>query len=155
MKFNILIASVLLVMSSCSKSDDDKDMTKPIIVTEGYEAEPSDCQIFRRGEKISFHYVFSDNVELGAYNIEIHNNFDHHTHSTSNVECELSENKTPVSPWIYNKDFEIPQGKTDYDASFDIEVPDNIDEGDYHFMIRLTDKEGWQEIKSVAIKVIE
>ena len=44
-------------------------------------------------------------------------------------------------------------GQTLYKATIDIPIPEDIDEGDYHFMIRLTDRAGWQQLKSVSIKV--
>ena len=42
-----------------------------------------------------------------------------------------------------------------YKASVDIPIPEDAAHGDYHFMIRLTDKAGWQQIKSVAIIIEE
>ena len=35
----------------------------------------------------------------------------------------------------------------------EIKVPENVDSGDYHFMILLTDEEGWQTIKGLSIKI--
>jgi hypothetical protein len=144
-----------LGFSSCSSSDDDapKDMTQPVITEQGITANPIDCQVYQRGETIPFHYVFTDDTELGNFNIEIHNNFDHHTHSTSSTECALADKKAPVNPWVYNKDFTIPAAQRSYDARIDIEIPADIDPGDYHFMVRLTDKAGWQQLKAVAIKI--
>ena len=85
-----------------------------------------------------FKAAFSDNRELGNFNIEIHNNFDHHSHSTDNIECELGKKKAPVKPFIYNKDFSIPEGKIFYESEVTIHVPEDVDTGDYHFMVRLT-----------------
>jgi len=156
MKTNILTLTLLCALCACSSSDDadtHKDMTPPIISQEGITANPIDCQIYQRGSVIAFNYVFTDDTELGNYNIEIHNNFDHHTHSTSSVECSMDEKKDPVNPWIYNKDFTIPDGQKKYTSRFDISIPADIDPGDYHFMIRLTDKAGWQQLHAVAIKV--
>ena len=130
-------------------------MTKPVITDTGITANPIDCQTYRRGETVAVHYVFTDNVELGNYNIEIHHNFDHHTHSTSAVECEQAATKSPVKPWVYNQDYSIPSGQRSYTSRVDIPIPADIDPGDYHFMIRLTDKAGWQELKAVAIKIKE
>ena len=62
---------------------------------------------------------------------------------------------TPKNPWIYNQSFSIPAGSQTYSASVDIAIPQDIDPGDYHFMIRVTDCAGWQEIKSVAIEIEE
>ncbi len=151
----MLILTLLCALCACGSSDDNdtKDMTYPEIIQEGIVAVPTDCQVFKRGEVIPLNYVFKDDTELGAYNIEIHNNFDHHTHSTSSIECEMDEKKTPQSAWVYNQDFSIPAGSRSYTARIDIPIPENIDAGDYHFMIRLTDKAGWQQLHAVAIKI--
>jgi hypothetical protein len=36
-----------------------------------------------------------------------------------------------------------------------IDIPEGVDSGDYHLMVRLTDRTGWQAIRGVSIKVIE
>ena len=109
-------------------------MTYPEISEQGITANPIDCQVYHRGETIPFCYVFTDNDELGKYNIEV---------------------KEAQNPWVFNQDFNIPDGQKSFSAREDIKIPTNIDTGDYHFMIRLTDKAGWQQIKSVAIKIVE
>ena len=153
---------------ACSNDNDDKDMTPPIISAEGITANPVNCQVYHPGDVIPFHYILSDNEELGAYNIEIHNNFDHHSHSTEaddhdhdhemgecddndEHEHEHSEGKA----WVYNQDFTIPSGLRQYDARVDIQIPADIAPGDYHFMVRLTDRAGWQQIHAVAVKISE
>ncbi len=155
MKKAIFTLSLLCALCACSSSSDDdkRDQTPPVISGNGIVAVPIDCQVFNRGEVIPFNYIFTDDTELGSYNIEVHNNFDHHTHSTSSIECEMDAKKTPVNPWVYNKDFTIPAGQTKYISSFEIPIPEDIDAGDYHFMIRLTDKAGWQQLHAVAIKI--
>lgn len=101
----------------------------------------------------SFPVYFTDNDALGSYNIEIHNNFDHHSHSTEAGDCPLDEKKLPVHPWVYNQDFPIPGNSPLYDAHVNIPIPADIDPGDYHFMIRVTDRSGWQQLKAVNIKI--
>ena len=130
-------------------------MTYPEISEQGITANPIDCQVYHRGETIPFSYVFTDNDELGKYNIEVHHNFDHHPHSTSATTCSMDAIKEAQNPWVFNQDFNIPDGQKSFSAREDIKIPTNIDTGDYHFMIRLTDKAGWQQIKSVAIKIVE
>lgn len=145
---------LLCALSGCGDSDDEKkDMEKPVITDLGVEACPQDCQSFKRGEEMQFCYLFTDDVELGSYNIEVHNNFDHHTHSTSAVECPMEDKKSPVNPWIYNEDYAIPAGSTHYEAHQFITVPEDVDCGTYHFVIRVTDQAGWQQIRSVSIRI--
>ena len=113
-----------------------------------------------------------DNQELGNFNIEIHNNFDHHTHSTEADdhdhdhemgECDDDEEHehehehehSEGNAWVYNRDFTIPAGQRQYDARVDIPIPADAALGDYHFMIRLTDRAGWQQLHAVAIKITE
>ena len=161
MKTNIIIrflAIVSLAVAFVACKSTDKDIAMPEILPVGEATAPLNCQQYPRGGAIFFDYLFTDDKELGAYNIEIHNDFDHHTHSTEEGECEHEhEHETetePVNPWILNKDYPIPAGSTSYEAKLTIPVPTDVDPGEYHFMIRLTDRSGWQQIKSVSIIVI-
>ncbi|MBE6340692.1 MAG: DUF4625 domain-containing protein [Bacteroidales bacterium] len=153
-KIAILPLSLIIFGTACSSDNDNVDSTLPTICEAGEQTCPTDCYECLRGESIDFCYTFTDDIELGNFNIEIHNNFDHHTHSTSSVECELNEKKSAVNAWVYNQDYSIPDGLTTYTPNISIVIPTNIDTGDYHFMIRLTDKAGWQQLRSVAIKVV-
>lgn len=153
-KIAILPLSLIIFGTACSSDNDNVDSTLPTICEAGEQTCPTDCYECLRGESIDFCYTFTDDIELGNFNIEIHNNFDHHTHSTSSVECELDEKKSAVNAWVYNQDYSIPDGLTTYTPNISIVIPTNIDTGDYHFMIRLTDKAGWQQLRSVAIKVV-
>ena len=158
MKSKSIYSIVLMcALSACSSDDDDatKDMQQPVISEQGIVADPIDCQQYRRGDVIPFHYVMTDDVELGAYNIEVHNNFDHHTHSTTATDCAMEAEKDPKNPWVYNRDYTIPAGQRTYDARHDIQIPADVDTGDYHFMVRLTDRAGWQQLHAVAIKIVE
>lgn len=57
--------------------------------------------------------------------------------------------------WVFNKDYAIPAGSVQYIGDIDIEIPAEAAEGDYHFMLRLTDHAGWQTIKAVPIRIEE
>ena len=170
-KYTVLALIVMIVatVTACSSDDDDKDMTPPTISSQGITANPINCQQYQRGDVIPFHYVMNDNQELGAYNIEIHSNFDHHSHSTEadhnhgETECDDDEHESEhehegeheQTAWVYNQDFTIPAGLHTFDARQDIKIPDDIATGDYHFMVRLTDRAGWQQLHAVAIKIVE
>jgi hypothetical protein len=163
-----LISIITISIAACGDDDDTKDMTPPTISAEGITANPINCQEYHPGDVIPFHYVMTDNQELGAYNIEIHNNFDHHSHSTEaddhdhdhgTGECEEDHDHEHEhhegKAWVYNQDFTIPAGLRSYDARQDIQIPADAAPGDYHFMVRLTDRAGWQQLHAVAIKIVE
>lgn len=145
---------LVLVLSNCSKNTAEPiDTIYPEINTSTNDAFPKQCSVIKRGEKFVFRALLSDNAELGSLNLDIHHNFDHHTHSTELEECNLAPIKQPVKPFLLIKNIAIPSGLKSYQASAEIQVPLDVDPGDYHFMIRLTDKEGWQTIKGLSIRI--
>jgi len=142
-----------LLISSCKKETEEIDTTYPVIDVNAATAFPKQCSVIKRGEKFVFRAAFSDNVELGSSSIDIHHNFDHHSHSTEVNECNMEPVKSPVKPFLLIKTFNIPSGQKSYNINEEIIVPADIDPGDYHFLIRLTDKAGWQSIKGISIKI--
>lgn len=47
----------------------------------------------------------------------------------------------------------VPRGSKAYDASQEIQIPATVEPGDYHFVIRLTDQAGHQQIRAMTIKI--
>lgn len=127
-----------LLFASCSEDDDS------VIDTEAPEvmiSEPVDEEEIAPGGEIHFDALFTDNVELASYKVEIHNAFDGHTHAKAKQE----EDKD--NPWSYNEVFEIEPGKTSFEAHHHIAVPaeingEHISEGHYHFGVFVTDAAG-------------
>lgn len=154
LKLFIILLSLPAIFMNCS-SDDDKDTTKPEIDLSIPEAFPISCSTVTRGTTIPFRALFRDNQELGAYSINIHHNFDHHNHDTEVDNCNLDAIKTPVNPWAVTLTFTIPSNTKEYIAEQLINVPSNIDTGDYHFMIQLTDAQGWATMRGISIKIID
>jgi hypothetical protein len=119
------------------------------------------CDTLYFGESFDFKVLFSDNSELGstgAFSIDIHNNFDHHSHSTEVTECNLDPIKEPVNPYLFIEDYDIPAGLSEYEVNLSIALPNgdtggDFDDGDYHFFISLNDKEGWSTQKGLSIKI--
>ncbi|MDR1780192.1 MAG: DUF4625 domain-containing protein [Tannerella sp.] len=85
MKIELLLTALILALFSCGGSE-DKDLQKPEIQI----VQPQNCTELRRGESFTFTAHFADNAELGSYNLEIHHNFDHHSHSTDSEDCTPS-----------------------------------------------------------------
>lgn len=144
----------LLALASCSSDNNEIDTEYPVIDISASNAFPIQCSEITRGEKITFRAKFTDNAALGSYSLDIHHNFDHHTHSTEVNNCIADPVKKPVNPMLYINSVTIPNGQKSYEAVQEITIPTEIDPGDYHFMIRLTDKEGWQTIKGLSIKIL-
>ena len=155
-----LLFVVMTAISSCS--NDDIDDTKPVIDMTLETTFPQNCDTLYFGESFIFNAAFSDNNELGttnAFSIDIHNNFNHHAHSTEVTECELDPVKDPENPFTFIAEYDIPEGKNYYEPMEQITIPDGdenglYDEGDYHFFISLADKNGWTVQKGLSIKIL-
>ena len=63
--------------------------------------------------------------------------------------------KDAVNPWILTLTYSIPENTKEFISEQQILVPTDIDTGDYHFMIQLTDAEGWATMKGINIKITE
>lgn len=150
-KYILIIFVILTGLLSCENNVDD---IYPEIDLSASNAFPQNCDTIFRGESFHFIAAFSDNVELGSYSLEVHNNFDHHTHSTEEKACDFHEDKEAINAWFYLEQYSIPAASQAFDADVEITVPDDIDPGDYHFQIRLTDHEGWQALTGLSIKIL-
>jgi hypothetical protein len=149
---------LLLFISSCELGE-NIDKEKPIIDLTIQDAFPVNCDTLYFGESFELKVRFSDNAGLGSYSIGIHNNFDHHSHTTEVIECELGPKKDPVNPITFIEDYEIPKGVKEYETNVSIPLASGdgsglYDEGDYHFFISLVDREGWSAQKGLSIKML-
>lgn len=146
--------ALIAVTSGCSKKDDVQvDKEYPVINVTAADAFPKQCSVIQRGETFTFRALLTDNAQLGSVSVDIHHNFDQHSHSTEVTQCEAEAVKAPVKPFLLIKSYPITAGLKTYEVVQQIDVPADIDPGDYHFLIRLTDKEGWQTIKGLSIKI--
>ncbi len=156
---NYVFLILLIILFNACEKDEDIDTEKPEIDLSLADAFPVQCDTIYFGETFEFKALFSDNVELGSFSIDIHNNFDHHSHSTEVSECEPEPDKDPVNPYLFINDYDIPVSLNEYETAVFITVPSGdgtslYDEGDYHFYISLTDKEGWSTQKGLSIKML-
>lgn len=146
--------AIVLLAGGCSKNEDQATDTEyPVIDLSASDSSPKQCGTVKRGESFTFRAKLTDNVQLGSVSIDVHNNFDHHSHSTEVQACQMGAVKTPVKPFLLIRSYPIEVGLKTYDIAQSIAIPADVDAGDYHFLIRLTDKEGWQTIKGLSIKI--
>lgn len=155
LKLVVSLIGLAAVLLSCSKEERDDELPEIIMSEAGHF--PQNCDTLYCGESFTFRARFTDNVELGSYSIDIHHNFDHHAHSTEMADCPMDPEdpeKTRVNPFLFIEQFDIPEGKREYDAMQVISIPADVDYGDYHLMVRLTDKTGWQAFRGISIKIM-
>lgn len=154
LKFFYLL-SFLLLITACSTSDNDGiDEEKPTISINYIGGFPQGCAILTRGETYNFRAMVTDNDELAAYSIDIHHNFDHHTHDDQVAECDLGALQQAVNPFIFIENYTIEEGLTSYEFNVSVMIPNDIDTGDYHCAYSVTDQTGWQSRTSIDIKIV-
>jgi hypothetical protein len=122
------IGVLLLIVWGCKKEEEKPlDNTRPIIsnVSTGKAN-----HTFGVGETIQLRARFSDETELGQYKVEIHDNFDGHTHGKNSSTTVFEFRK-----------IQSISGKV-YDLVLDIPIPEMVSSGPYHLMINCLDKKG-------------
>ncbi|HWK56426.1 MAG TPA: DUF4625 domain-containing protein [Parapedobacter sp.] len=149
----IIAFGAMALALSCSKDAETVDTEYPVIDGNFAGAFPQQCGTVRRGETFVFRAKFSDNVALGSFSLDVHDNFDHHSHSTEVEACDMGPVKEAEAPFKYIKSFDIPGAPKTYEAEVAIAVPADVDPGDYHFLMRVTDREGWQTLRGLSIKI--
>ena len=158
MKFTlkyICFLSFIICIAACSDDNSiDKDLDKPTITINYNEGFPQGCTELSRGETYNFRTQVTDNKELASYSIDIHHNFDHHTHDDQGVQCDLEAIKTAVNPLIFMENYSVEDGVMTHEINISITIPNDIDTGDYHCAYSVTDVTGWQSRTSVDIKII-
>ena len=162
LKHALILVLTAFLLQSCQ--DDNEvvekiDTEKPAIDLSVDGAFPAPCDTLYFGEPFTVKVSLSDNIELGSYNMDIHDNFDHHSHTTEFKICDLDSVKTAVNAYRFTQNYEIPENQTSYTTSLTMTIPDDdgtdkYDEGDYHFQIRVTDKEGWSLMKGYGVKIL-
>lgn len=134
---------------ACESNEPEIDQTYPEITV----VSPTSCQILERGKSYTFTATFTDNQELGSYSFDFHDNFNHHSHGTSEESCTLDPKKEGVNPLELIKIGTITPGLKEYKANDRFDIPTDVDAGDYHFTVNLTDKSGWSTIKRIGVKI--
>lgn len=125
---SVMALSVLFV--SCSDDEKQGDTTKPVINL----IEPEEGAALKPGSSIHFELDLEDDVMLGSYKVEIHNNFDGHGHTKAET--------SGTEAFAYNKSWDVSGQKNAHIHHHEIEIPANATEGNYHLMVYCTDAAG-------------
>ena len=148
----ISIFVTLLVINGCIFQDSELvDITAPEIEVSYPEAGTH----FVAGGFVQFEGTFRDDLELGSYSIDIHDNLDGHGHGRI-----ASPSDDPSLIWWSSKNnFTIPEGYIIYNAQHndDIEISANALAGPYHFIVQAVDNAGnatsFQDGSTVELEV--
>jgi hypothetical protein len=140
MKTKIYIASICFLTiysflyTSCDNDDTTKgDTTKPVINL----IEPEEGDSILIGDKNGIHFdaEFSDNEMLASYKVEIHNNFNDHSHSSLRAAGE-------TIAFAFDSIWDLSDKKNTYEHHHYIRIPENAMEGKYHLMVYCADAAG-------------
>ena len=138
------LAMSAFVFVSCDNND-SSDTTKPLIELH----EPEEGQALEIGNEHGVHLEMdlSDDVMLKSYKIEIHSNFDHHSHGGN------SRAAGATVDFSFNKSYDISGQKTAHIHHHDIVIPVDATPGDYHLMVYCTDAAGNESYVARNIKL--
>ncbi|MDR1557785.1 MAG: DUF4625 domain-containing protein [Tannerellaceae bacterium] len=123
-----LMASLSLSFVSCESGD----TTRPVINL----IEPAEGEVLSIGEEVHFEMELSDNEMLKEYKVEIHDNFDGHSHD----EATRAANE-PV-PFFFEKTWDVSGKKNASIHHHEIVIPADATPGDYHVEVFCTDAAG-------------
>ncbi|MCK5824526.1 MAG: DUF4625 domain-containing protein [Ichthyobacteriaceae bacterium] len=127
---SILIFSTTLY--SCTK-DVKTDNEPPKIVDVKINNKTSNLAL-NTGDNINFKAQFTDNIELGSYNINMHYAGDNHNHNS------LSNINIDKSGWFVSKSGNAKG--TSHEVNFSEKIIESAKSGTYHCMVYLTDNSG-------------
>lgn len=138
-----LIISTSLFFNACS--DKNIDSEAPVITLN----EPKNEDAIKIGDPAGVHseMELSDNIKLSSYKVNIHSNFDHHSHTRAD------ESAVETAAFEYTKVFMEAEGeklstkKNAHIHHHEIIIPATfngkpIKEGEYHFIVYCTDLAG-------------
>ncbi len=145
-----LAGAFITVFTACSDDEGSTDLTAPVIEV----LDPEWGEAFAAGEHIHFDANLSDNDGLASFQVDIHNNFDGHSHGRSTA------HDPSLVKFSYLESFDVPSGAKNYNAHLhdDIEIVENALAGPYHLIVNAIDINGnstsFQDGSTVEIEIL-
>ncbi|NJN27997.1 MAG: DUF4625 domain-containing protein [Cyclobacteriaceae bacterium] len=126
----------LTILAGCDNGSETVDTSAPTIELE----DPAFGESFSAGNSVHFEAAFTDDIELGAYKIDIHNNFDGHSHGR----IAKSTEDPALIKWSFSQSFDFDAGLKNSDVHLhdELEIPLNTMAGPYHFILSAVDRSG-------------
>lgn len=147
----LLIITIQFTFVGCDDDSDAIDTTPPTIEL----IDPVNGEFLNAGGYAHLDAHLIDDIELASYKLEIHENFDSHTHGR----IAASNNDPSLIQWSFNQSYEVPSGLKEYLAELDeeIEIPSNAMAGPYHYILQAIDASGnstsFQDGSTVEIEI--
>lgn len=137
---------VSLFILSCEKDDEVLDTTEPTVTI----SEPHNEDKFAPGAELHFEAVFTDNVALASYKIDIHFNGDGHAHKSTSEETH--------EPWDFEHVGTLTGDSQQVMEHFVIPTQVNgkpIEEGEYDLGVYTIDAAGNQSVVWRKIDIMD
>ncbi len=158
----LLLTSLLTIAFACS-DEETYDVEEPKIIE---LISPAPCEACAFGDTIFLKAKLSDNENLKGFKLNVHHNFDHHTHGNHKEVCELNPQLSTseiaaTNPFLQNWSANLPKASEVSVDTFFVLPKLNAENdlpftgGDYHVLLYVTDDGGNQSFTSVSIKLIE
>jgi hypothetical protein len=123
-----LTAMLCFMAVSCESGDTEKPVINLI--------EPAEGDVLEIGEDVHFEMEVSDNDLLREYKVEIHHNFDGHSHEATRAD-------EATVPFFFEKTWSDISGKKNASIHHhQIVIPEDAAPGDYHLEVFCTDASG-------------
>ncbi len=131
----LLILFAVVVSIACNKNEGDT--TPPTINM----ASPAEGDEFVIGDDHGIHLdmELSDDEMLATYKVEIHNNFNGHTHTMQKAAGTATDETKPFS---FQNTWDISGQKNMHVHHHEIVIPTNSTPGNYHIMVYCIDDAG-------------
>jgi hypothetical protein len=132
-------------LSAAVSCKEDSDTTKPVINL----VAPQDDAVLHIGDEDGVHFdaELSDNEALASYKVNIHPNFDGHTHSVTKGASD-----TVTVNFEFEKSWTV-SGKNQDIHHHEIKIPENATPGHYHLMVYCTDAAGNESHVAIDVEL--
>ena len=129
-----LLSCLALATAFTGCKEEPIDTTKPVIEL----IEPEDNDSLRIGDENGVHFEMklSDNDLVKSYKIDVHNNFDGHSHTR-----DLRHGDDQTKPFSFNKEYTVNQRNASI-HHHDIKIPADATPGEYHLLVYCVDRSG-------------
>ena len=156
MKTNRLfpLCSLCMLFLSGLASCEHADTTPPVIIL----ASPLNDAIVEAGGELCIQVTFTDDVALSAYKINIHSNFNGHSHSPArqinkpSYDVQASQTTDFVITLTSASQNDPLTGRNCF-RDIDIDIPDDATPGNYHLLVYCTDAAGNEAYIAQDLKI--